>query len=116
MVIIPDLRSGIWYTGCMSPQPFTFRAKVWLYDGPTAWHFITVPKRLSKQLQELYADIKRGWGSLPVSVTIGETTWKTSIFPDKEAGAYLLPLKKEVRKKEQVRERMTVEVSLTVRD
>jgi hypothetical protein len=31
---------------------------------------------------------------------IGKTLWSTSIFPDKKAGEYLLPLKAQVRKKE----------------
>ena len=40
---------------------------------------------------------------MPVTVTIGKTSWKTSIFPDKKAGAYLLLLKADVREKEGVR-------------
>jgi hypothetical protein len=48
--------------------------------------------------------MKRGWGSLPVEVTVGKTTWRTSIFPDKKAGAYLFPLKASVRKKEGISE------------
>lgn len=35
-----------------------------------------------------------------VVVTLGKTSWKTSIFPDKHSGSYLLPLKALVRKKE----------------
>jgi uncharacterized protein (DUF302 family) len=46
--------------------------------------------------------VKAGFGSVPVMVTIGKTKWKTSIFPDKRSGTYLLPLKAEVRKKESI--------------
>ncbi len=91
------------------------QAKVWLYPGQSAnWHFVTLPKKQSDQIKERFADFKRGWGSLPVTVTIGKTVWKTSIFPDKKAGAYILPLKSDVRKKENIQTgdiiRLTVEV------
>ena len=59
--------------------------------------------------------MKRGWGSLPVSVSIGQTTWKTSIFPDKKAGAYLFPLKNEVRKKENVKRGDIISLILEIR-
>jgi hypothetical protein len=45
-------------------------------------------------------------------VTIGKTKWKTSVFPDKRSGTYLLPLKAEVRKKEGIFSEDTV--SLTI--
>jgi hypothetical protein len=77
---------------------------VWLYPGKAAWHFVTLPKKESDTIKELFGDMKHGWGSVPVTVTVGETSWDTSIFPDKKAGAYLLPLKAEVRKKEEIRE------------
>jgi Domain of unknown function (DUF1905) len=32
-----------------------------------------------------------------VRVTIGESTWKTSIFPDSTRGSYVLPIKRAVR-------------------
>ena len=34
--------------------------------------------------------------------TLGGSTWFTSIFPDKASGAYVLPVKKAVRRKEGV--------------
>lgn len=40
-----------------------------------------------------------GFGSIKVRVTIGETSFDTSIFPTKD-GPYLLPVKASVRKKE----------------
>jgi hypothetical protein len=94
----------------------TFSAKVWLYPGDTAaWHFITVPKTLSATLKKKHGATARGWGSLPVSVTIGKTTWHTSIFPDAKAGTYLLPLKASVRRAEGLFKDDTAKVRLTVR-
>jgi hypothetical protein len=58
--------------------------------------------------------MKHGWGSVPVTVTIGTTTWKTSIFPDKESGGYLLPLKADVRKKEHIAADSSVALRLEI--
>ena len=79
-----------------------FKGKVWLYEGKAAWHFVSLPKRLSASIQKNFCFMKRGWGSLRVTVTVGKSTWKTSIFPDKRSGTYLLPLKAEARVKEKV--------------
>ncbi len=77
---------------------FQFHSKVWLYSGKAAWHFVTLPKGLSADLKKQFGGLERGWGSIRVLVKIGKTQWKTSVFPDKKAGAYLLPLKAEARK------------------
>lgn len=85
----------------MQANHFKIKAKVWLYPGTTAaWHFVTLPKKESKEIKKMFGALARGWGSLPVKVTIGKTAWQTSIFPDKKRGAYLLPIKARVRKKE----------------
>jgi len=78
---------------------FKFKAAVWVWEGPAAWHFTTLPTELSHEISELFADQKRGFGSLPVEVSISDLIWQTSIFPDKKRGGYLLPLKKEILKK-----------------
>ena len=85
--------------GAPSAPVFTFEAKVWLYPGDEAWHFVSLPKELSDELDVLFADLKRGFGSLKVRVTLAEISWETSIFPSKERGTYMLPLKAAVRKK-----------------
>lgn len=90
------------------------QAKVWLYTGFAAWHFLTLPKDKSAMIAGEFAALKRGWGSLRVIVTIGKTSWKTSIFPDKKAGAYLLPLKADVRKKEKIAEGDMVDFLLEI--
>lgn len=94
---------------------YKMRAKVWLYPGMAGWHFITLPKKQSDDIKRKFGMMKRGWGSLPVIVTIGKTSWKTSIFPDKKVGAYLLPLKMDVRKKENIFAGNTINFSIEIR-
>ena len=86
----------------MKYNQYKIRNKVWLYPGMAGWHFISIPQDISEDIKNNFGDRKRGWGSLPVMVIIGKTSWKTSIFPDKKAGGYLLPIKAEVRKKEEI--------------
>jgi len=91
---------------------FTFTSTIWLWKGKAAWHFITVPLDLSKEIKGF--DIPRkGFGSIAVHATIGKTTWKTSIFPEKK-GTYVLPLKAEVRKAENIKKGDTVQVEITL--
>ena len=58
--------------------------------------------------------VKVGFGSVPVIVMIGKTRWKTSIFPDKRSGTYLLPIKAEVRKKENIMSEDIVSVTVQI--
>jgi hypothetical protein len=96
----------------MLKKSYRFTAKVWLYTGDAAWHFVTLPVEMAQEIDDFFAHVKRGWGSLPVTVTIGNTTWRTSIFPDKQAGSYMLPLKAQVRAKEKIKAKDEVAVSI----
>jgi Domain of unknown function (DUF1905) len=44
----------------------------------------------------------RPFGSVAVGVTLGSTTWTTSLFRDTKSGSYLLPVKAGVRRREGV--------------
>lgn len=79
---------------------FSLHLPVWLYPGKAGWHFVTIPKKESEEIKARFGKHRVGWGSVPVTITLGKSTWKTSIFPDKKAGGYLLPLKADVRRKE----------------
>ena len=95
------------------PTPVAFEAEVWLWDSPkAAWHFITVPKEESEQIKFFSPQVGKGFGSVPVQVTIGATTWRTSVFPSKESGCYILPLKKAVRTAEDISLGDTIKVIL----
>lgn len=84
----------------MNPH-FKFTATIWRWSSrETSWHFVTLPKDLSKTIKGFYEGPKTGFGSVRVKVTIGDSTWNTSLFPDKKRGSYLLPLKATIRKAE----------------
>lgn len=96
------------------PNKFGFRGKVWLYPGEAAWHFISIPKEISEDTKDVFGEMSRGWGYLPVVVKIGQAKWKTSIFPDSKTKQYLLPVKAEVRKLEQLEVGDSVAVHLEI--
>lgn len=55
-------------------KTFSVSAKVWLYPGRSAWHFVTIPTDIAKDIDFYFTHAKKGWGSLPIAVTIGKTT------------------------------------------
>jgi hypothetical protein len=77
---------------------YKLEGHTWLYPGHAGWVFVSLPPKETKSINEDFKEFKKGWGSLPVEVKIGKTKFKTSIFPDKKNGVYLLPIKKVVRK------------------
>lgn len=82
------------------PSTYTFRANVWLYDGIGGWHFVTLPAKTSAVIRALHGSKAKPFGSIRVSVKVGRTEWKTSLFPDKKSGSYLFALKADVRRRE----------------
>lgn len=94
---------------------YVFDAVVWVYQGPSAWYFVTLPKDVSEEIKGVCINpLKKGFGSVRVRVVIGKSTWDTSIFPDSKSGAYFLPIKKEIRFKENINNKSVVKVVLVV--
>jgi hypothetical protein len=54
---------------------------------------------------------RRGFGSVKVNVTVGESSWSTSTFPQKEGG-WFLPVKKAICRAEGLEEGEPVPVEL----
>lgn len=75
---------------------YEFEAEVWVSGGEGAWHFLSLPGDVGEGLKALRGPA-RNFGSMRVSACIGETVWKTSLFPDRRLGTFLLPIKADVR-------------------
>lgn len=90
-----------------------FEAELWRWEGDAPWHFLTVPVDVSDLVLE-QSGPRRGFGSVRVQVTVGTSTWRTSVFPDSKRGAYVLPVKKAVRTDEQIDVGDRVDVVLEV--
>lgn len=56
-----------------------------------------MPEDITDQIDDTLAGPRAGFGSVRVEVTIGDTVWRTSLFPSKEQAAFILPIKKSVR-------------------
>jgi hypothetical protein len=75
-----------------------FTGEIWHWKGPAPWYFVTVPEEGCADLEASSAFVTYGWGMIPVTVRIGETTWTTSLWP--KDGTYVVPLKAAVRNAE----------------
>lgn len=90
-----------------------FSGKIWYWRGPAPFHFVTVPDEQSDAIKAISNLVTYGWGMIPVQVRIGETVWKTSLWP--KDGLYVVPIKDSVRKAEDLYEGDEVTIQLEVR-
>lgn len=95
-----------------------FTAPLWAWQArEDSWVFVTLPREVSDEIADLVAPLPpRGFGSVRVDVTLGGSTWRTSVFPSVEEAAYVLPVKRAVRRAEGIEVGDEAEVSLTVLD
>jgi uncharacterized protein DUF1905 len=91
-----------------------FSGELWFWKGPAPWHFITVPQPECDELEAASAFVSYGWGMIPVTAHIGETTWQTSLWP--KDSRYIVPVKTWVRKAESLELGDVVAVRLAIGD
>jgi len=93
---------------------FEFSAELWIWDArkEDGWTFLSLPPEESEGIRAYSASRPRGgFGSVRVSVTIGGSTWQSSVFPGGD-GSYALPIKKSVRRAERIEAGDVVTVKL----
>jgi hypothetical protein len=77
-----------------------FEGQIFYWRGPSPYLFVAVPQELSDAIKAIASRVTYGWGVIPVRVRIGETEWKTSLFP--KDGRYLVPIRVSVQKAEKL--------------
>lgn len=101
-------------------EQITHTGPLWRWSGGNggSWHFLTIDGAAGEALSgtALMRRMERtigGFGSLKVTARIGDTAFRTSLFPSKERG-WLLPVKAAVRRAEGIDEGDRVAVVLEV--
>lgn len=89
-----------------------FTGEIIYWRGPAPFFFVPVPEEESRDIKAISNDVTYGWGVIPVTVQIGKTEFKTSLFPKGEL--YLVPLKVVVRNAEKLEEGDEVTVKLHI--
>ncbi len=107
----------------MATETHVITALLWIWSSeraPASWHFLTIKGEAAEAIhalalmRRLESGRRRGWGAMRVAARIGDTTWETSIFPEKDSGGWLLPVKAAVRKAESLVAGDEIQVTITV--
>ncbi|ATE63023.1 DUF1905 domain-containing protein [Rhizorhabdus dicambivorans] len=102
-----------------SGENFEVTSRIWLWRPANAarssgWHFLTIDGQAAAEIRFAALGRTGGFGSIKVEARIGGTRWATSIFPQREGGGFILPIKAQVRKAEGIGEGDEVRVVLTL--
>ena len=77
-------------------ETFKVNKKVEIFPQKGGWHFIRVPKSITKKLNH-----KADRGVIAIQAAVGNTSWNTSLLP-KGDGTHFIALNATVRKKENI--------------
>ncbi len=98
------------YVCSMKQQGFYVKAKVQIFPLQNPWVYVSV----HKDYTEMFAGMMDR-GLFPITVTLGNSTWNTSLLP-KGDGTHFIPLNAKVRKKEDVKIGDTIELTFIPRN
>jgi len=88
-------------------ETIEFSGEVWTWtvgnEGrPVTWYLVTAVGEPAAEIRVATLGLTGGFGSVRVRATVGRTSWTTSIFPDGKTDGWMLPLKAEIRKRENI--------------
>jgi hypothetical protein len=83
-----------------------FTAQTIWWKGPAPFLYAPMPPEAAAEIRSMAKQLSYGWGAIPVTATMGTTTWTTSLFP--RDGTYLVGIKKIVQDAQSVTVGQTV--------
>jgi hypothetical protein len=90
-----------------------FKGKIFHWRGPAPYLFVAVPEKQSQDIKSISKLVTYGWGVIPVTVKVGKTEWKTSLFP--KEGKYLVPIRMSAQRAENLREGDEIKIKLELK-
>lgn len=105
----------------MTEETVTHTGNLWRWtaNNGISWFFVTIDGEAGAVLsgtalmRRLETGRRRGWGGIKVTVRLGTSEWKTSVFPQKGEAGWLLPIKKAIRQTEDLDEGSEAAVMLS---
>ncbi len=73
-------------------KKFSINQKIWKWPGDSGWHFVTLDRKLSAGIRDVYAR-----GHVPVVVKVGKSIWGASLLWHNKEKVYILCITKKVR-------------------
>lgn len=101
----------------MNPNPqaeYSFKAKPFHHSPTGGWVFVALPVKVSAQIRQKHKWDEEGWGRLKARARINQTEWNTAIWFDSKKNSYLLPLKAEIRKRENIKPDKWLNITVTL--
>ncbi len=93
---------------------YEFSTKMWKHHSSGGWYFVSLPKFISKEIRENLKWQEEGWGRMKAFAKIGEMTWETAIWFDTKKDTYLLPIKAEIRAKNNLDIQKNIEMNIWI--
>jgi hypothetical protein len=93
---------------------YQFKSEPWNHSLAGSWVFVSLPLKISKEIRTYLKNEEQRWGRMKAKAQIGRSEWETAIWFDTKANTYILPLKSEIRKKENVVVGKKITVTVTV--
>jgi hypothetical protein len=99
----------------MTTHPLSFSGTVWEFFSEKVsggWFLVSLPPDVGEEIAFLTAENRRPFGSVKVQLTLGGSTWKSSLFRDSKIDSYVMLLRKDVREAEGIGAGDTVTVTV----
>ena len=92
---------------------YNFSAELYLWEARVdSWVFANLPEDIADEIEDAAPEPRRGFGAVKVEVTVGSSTWRTSVFPSKQDATFVLPVKRAILKAEKLAVGDSVRISL----
>ena len=93
---------------------YRFSGAVWVTGERVRLWFVSLPKEMSEEILDVVGVSLNPWGTVPVTATVGDVTWESSMFPRKDRGCYDLPLNAKVRQRLVPEEGQVLDITIDI--